>query len=136
MRKRRHELNVLLHDNDIDVIGLCETRLDEKVPDSDVSIAGYKIFRNDRDLNGGGVAIYIKENFAEPSVKLKSDSLELLVLELAPKNSKSFFVACWYRPPTSGVDIQAFENLRNKFKNLDHTEKEIILVCDTNCDFK
>ena len=136
MRKHRHKLSVLLHDNDIDVIGLCETRLDEKVPDSDVSIAGYKIFRNDRDLNGGGVAIYVKENFPEPSVKLKSDSLELLVLELASKNSKSFFVACWYRPPTSGVDIQAFENLRNELKNLDHTEKEIILVGDTNCDFK
>ena len=95
-----------------------------------------KIFRNDRDLNGGGVAIYVKESKPEPSVKLKSDSLELLVLELAPKNSKSFFVACWYRPPTSGVDIQAFENLRNELKNLDHTEKEIILVGDTNCDFK
>ena len=81
----------MLHDNDIDVIGLCETRLDETVTDSDVSIAGYKIFRNDRDLNGGGVAIYVKESFPEPSVKLKSDSLELLVLELAPKNTKSFF---------------------------------------------
>ena len=136
MRKHRHELSVLLHDNDIDVIGLCETRLDEKVADSDVSIAGYKIFRNDRDLNGGGVAIYVKESFPEPSVKLKSDSLELLVLELVPKNSESFFLACWYRPPTSGVDIQAFEDLRNELKNLDQNEKEIILVGDTNCDFK
>ena len=136
MRKHRHELSVFLHDNDIDVIGLCETRLDEKVADSDVSTAGYKISRNDRDLNGGGVAIYVKESFPEPSVKLKSDSLELLVLELAPKNSKSFFLACWYRPPTSGVDIQAFEDLRNELKNLDQNEKEIILVGDTNCDFK
>ena len=136
LRKYRHELSVLLHDNDIDVIGLCATRLDEKVPDSYVSIAEYKIFKNDRDLNGGGVAKYIKENFPEPSVKLKTHSLELLVLELAPKNSKLFFVACWYRPPTSVVDIQAFEDLRNELKNLDDTEKEIILVGDINCDFK
>ena len=71
LRKHRHELHILLHDNDIDVIGLCETRLDEKVADSDVSIAGYTIFRNDRDMNGGGVAIYVKESFPEPSVKLK-----------------------------------------------------------------
>ena len=70
------------------------------------------MFRNDRDMNGGGAAIYVKESFPEPSVKLKSASLELLVLELAPKNSKSFFLACRYRSPTSGVDIQAFEDLR------------------------
>ena len=42
LQKHRNQLNVLLHDNDIDVIGLCETRLDEKVADSDVLIAGYK----------------------------------------------------------------------------------------------
>ena len=127
---------MLLHDNEIDLIGLCETRLHEKVADSDISIAGYKILRNDRDLNGGGVAMYVKESFPEPSVKLKSDSLELLVLELVPKNRKSFFLACWYRPPISGVDIQAFEDLRNELKNLDQNEKEMILVDDTNCDFR
>ena len=136
LRKHRHELSVLLHDNGIDVIGLCEARLDNKVADSDVSIAGFKIFRNDQNLDGGGVVSYEKECFPEPSFKLKSDSLKLLVLELTPKNSKSFFLESLYRHSTPGVDIKAFENLRNDLKNLDHTEKEVILVVDTNCDFK
>ena len=65
LRKHRHELSVLFHDNDIDVIGVCETRLDEKVGESDVSIAGYKIFRNDRDLNGG-VPIFVMRVFLNP----------------------------------------------------------------------
>ena len=39
-------------------------------------------------------------------------------------------------PSTFGVDIQALENLRNELKNIDHTEKAIILAGDTNCDFK
>ena len=67
---------------------------------------------------------------------MKSDTLELLVLELAIKHSKSFYLACWYRPPTSGIDIQTFEKLRNELKILDQDEKEIILVGDKNCDFK
>ena len=136
MPKHKHELSALLHDNDIDIIGLCETRLDDKITDSDVSIAGYKIFRNDRDLDGGGIAIYIKESLPEPSIKLKNASLELFIHELEPEHSKSFFLACWYRPLTSGVDTQAFENLKNELKNLDQTEKDIILVGDTKCDFK
>ena len=62
LRKHRYELGALLHENCIDAIGLCETRLDSKVTDSNVSIAGCRIFRNDRNLNGGGAAIYIKED--------------------------------------------------------------------------
>ena len=41
-------------DNEIDIIGLSETRLDETVKDQDVSINGYRIYRNDRNPNGGG----------------------------------------------------------------------------------
>ena len=41
-------------DNEIDIIGLSETRLDATVKDQDVSINGYRIYRNDRNPNGGG----------------------------------------------------------------------------------
>ena len=39
----------MLNDNDIGIIGLCETRLDEMARDSNVNINGYNIFRNDRN---------------------------------------------------------------------------------------
>ena len=119
----------MLKDNDIDIIGLCETRLDDKIKDSEVSIPGYQIYRNDPDSKGGGVAIYVKETIPQPNVKL-------LCLKVAPKHGKSFFVVCWYRPPTSGVDTPAFNQLRDILKNLDLSEKEIILIGDTNCDLK
>ena len=124
----------MLNDNDIDVIGLCETRLDKTISDSEVSISGYNIFRNDRDVNGGGVAIYVKTSLPEPTVRIKCENLELISLEIAPKHAKSFLVVCWYRPPTA--DDAAFDNLREVFKNLDRDGKEIIFVGDTNCDFK
>ena len=69
-------------------------------------------------------------------MKLKSDALELLVLEIASKHSKSFYLASWYRPLTPEIDIQAFEILRKELKILNQNEKEIILVGDANCDFK
>ena len=55
----RNELNIILHENDIDIIGLSETRLENKTEDHERFIEGYKIFRNDRDSNGGGVAMYV-----------------------------------------------------------------------------
>ena len=43
---------------------------------------------------------------------------------------------CWYRPPTATVDEHAFENIREVLKALEKEGKEIILIGDTNCDFK
>ncbi len=52
--KDKDELSVILYENDIDVIGLSETKLDAEVEDREVFIEGNRIFRNDRNLNGGG----------------------------------------------------------------------------------
>ena len=65
---------------------------------------------------------------------MKSEKLELLSVEISPPQAKSFLVVCWYRPPTSGVDEESFENLRDTLRQLDKEEKEIILIGDTNCD--
>ena len=53
-RKYKDVLGVILHDNDIDIIGLSKTRLDKNIKDCELAIEGCKIFRNDRDANGGG----------------------------------------------------------------------------------
>ena len=63
----------MLNDHDIDIIGLSETELDETISDTEVNISGYKILRNDHDVNGGGVAIYVKASLPEPTVKIKSE---------------------------------------------------------------
>ena len=137
LRKHKFELGIILHDNIIDIIGVRETRLDSKVNDSEVSINGYRIYRNDRDSNGGGVAAYVKENFPKPIIKIKSYKLELISLEVSQNiHAKSIHLVSWYRPPTAGADELAFENLREIFKGLDREEKDIILIGDTNCDLK
>ena len=58
----------------IGIIGLSETRLYKTICDSEVNISGYNIFKNDRDVNGGGVAIYVKASLPEPTVRIKSDN--------------------------------------------------------------
>ena len=81
--------------------------------------------------------MYIKESLPEPKLKIISDELELIVLEVSHSNfARSFHVICWYRPPTASVDYAAFEELEKILKRLESDEKEIILIGDTNCDFK
>ena len=135
LRKYKSEIGIILHANNIDIFGLSETRLDSKVNNSEVSIHGYRIHRNDRDSNGREIAVYVRENLPEPITKIKSDKLELISLEVSQNiYAKSLHLVCWYRPPTAGVDEFAFENLREILKGLVSEEKEIILIGDTNCD--
>ena len=49
---------------------LTETWLDEVVPDSFIGINGFDIMRCDRNLNGGGVALFVRNSFAHEHVPL------------------------------------------------------------------
>ena len=53
--------------------------------------------------------MYIREGLPEPIIKLNSDKLELISLEVSQNiHARSFHLVCWYRPPTAGVDELAF----------------------------
>ena len=54
-------LQELVYSGDFDVVGICETWLNESVIDSEI-IPGYSIFRRDREDLGGGVIVAVKGN--------------------------------------------------------------------------
>ena len=61
--------------------------------------------------------------------------MQLLSLEIKQKSSKSFCLACWYRPRMPSVDENAFENLIDTLGILDSECKKIFFVCDIKCHF-
>ena len=48
----------------IHIIAITETWLDKKIEDAEVDIPGYKIYRKDRDADGGGVAVYVRNDLS------------------------------------------------------------------------
>ena len=82
------------------------------------------------------MAFYVKDSLTDVRLKSKSDELELLCLEITPRNAKSMFVLSWYRPPTPYTDKTSFDSLWEILRQLEKEDKEIILCGDTNCDFK
>ena len=63
------------------VIALCETWLDESVPELVLFIPNYHILRRDRNRHGGGLLLYISDDIPSTCLRRHS-SLELLVVEL------------------------------------------------------
>ena len=89
----------------IHVLCLAETWL---TPDTQplFRIDGYKPFYQSRVQRGGGVAIFIKENYTAQTmddVSYISESLECVFVR-ANNNVGSFVIGCLYRPPKSNID--------------------------------
>ena len=46
-----------------DLFGVAETRLDACISDDVIQVRGFKVFRQDKNLAGGGVALYVGETY-------------------------------------------------------------------------
>ena len=56
------EIKMLLEKKDLDILTLNETRLDNTLTDDSFFIHNYDLIRTDRNRQGGGVCLYIRNN--------------------------------------------------------------------------
>jgi exonuclease III len=104
--KHVEELRIFIHEQPIDILCINECRLDNSISNVEVEICGYEIVRRDRNRNGGGVAIYSRNNipYVERS-ELIPENVEALCLEIRKPKSKPVLVSIWYRPPDSNIEL-------------------------------
>ena len=59
-KKHIDQVRIFLCDNlTYDLFGVVETKLDPCISDDVIQVRGFKVFRKDRNLDGGGVALYV-----------------------------------------------------------------------------
>ena len=97
---RVNEINeTLVEDCKFDLIAVTESHLAPSTKDHEVELPSFKIFRKDRNRNGGGVAIYCHQNFSpHRRIDLERDDLEIIWVEVNISNKKHLISSC-YRPP-------------------------------------
>ncbi|XP_057292275.1 uncharacterized protein LOC130614833 [Hydractinia symbiolongicarpus] len=122
----------------IHIFGITESHLTEIIPDSLVSIEGYRTVRKDRKTGiGCGVIVYIRDNLKwQRRFDLERD-IESRVVEIFVEKSKSFIVCVMYRPPDSSLHgTKNFKTCLNDFLTISSTEdKETLLLGDLNIDY-
>jgi hypothetical protein len=100
----------LLVTDDIHILTISETHLDNSFDDTVVVIHGYNIYRKDRNAKGGGVAVYIQNHIP---VKLREDlmlnAVEGKWLQVHLPHRKPILVGCCYRPPSA--DTQYLDSM-------------------------
>ena len=134
IRNNVHELNYLIKENTIHILAISETHLDATVLDTEISIDGYNIFRKDRDKHGGGIALYIRNNFpAKLCSEFISDSLESSWVKVHLPHLKPVLIGCCYRPP--GSDVQYLKDLCVLIDRVTDVNCDIFLLGDMNIDW-
>ena len=121
----------LLYSNNIHLLAVGETWLDESVLDSEIDIDGYSVLRRDRNRHGGGVMFYVCDNVSYKHVSITTEEVENIWLSLVV-NKKSYLIGNIYRPPSSHSDY--FDNMLDLIEQATNISENVIVVGDLNYD--
>lgn len=116
------ELQLFLHSNTIDILLLNETFLK---PDLNFKIPGYRIYRHDRESNGGGVAIVIKNSIRNTLLKsVQTSNIENIAIEIEI-NKKRISIISVYSPNFN-------EHFKKDLLSIIKKHKEFFIFGDLN----
>ena len=95
LRNKFESLVQMLHNN-LDILLISETKIDSSFPTAQFQTEGCTAYRLDRNANGGGILVYIREDIL--STLLNSDmSIESFYNEINMRKKK-WPLACTYNP--------------------------------------
>ena len=118
----------------LDILIITETKLDSTFPTSQFLINGFcKPFRRDRNRDGGGVLIYVREDIPSKQVKISlASDIESIFVELNFRKTKWLLFGC-YHPPSQN-DEYFFGQLSNYLDQLSHSYEKYMLIGDFNAE--
>ena len=115
--------------SNVDILLISETKNDSSFPTAQFKIEGYTTYRLDRNSNGGGILLYIREDI--PSTLLNTKLLiEGFCIEINIRKKK-WLLVCTYNPNKNLIS----NHLKEIGKNLDNYSSKydnFILLGDLN----
>ena len=129
------DVDVVLKKTNIDVMAFSESRLDSTIADSLICPSNYVCYRKDRNRQGGGCTVFVKNKW--PSKRrddLESSCLEMVCVEICPEKARNTLFITTYKPPIMDSDkfVTRFQDVLMKLEN--ETIKDIIITGDFNAD--
>ena len=118
LRNKIRDLRLIIHDVPIDYFVIRETKLDNSIPNAQLTIDNYEIrTRRDRDKHGGGLIEFVRKGLICKRLR-KNDSLNIEVIcsEVNIPN-KNWVVFIIYRLPDYSNLLALFREL-GKYLNL------------------
>ena len=116
--------------NNLDILLISETKIDSSFPTAQFQI-GYTTYRLDRNTNGGGILLYIREDI--PSTLLNSDiSIESSYIEINIRKKK-WILVCTYNP-NKNLTSNHLKEMGKSLDNYSSKYDNFILPGDLNSE--
>ena len=118
-----------------DILGLSETKLDHTFPDTQFHISGYRLFRKDRNCNGGGLLTYIRSDIPCRRIYTleKTSKVETIVIEVQPNKRNKLLLIMTYNPPKNSKQI-FIEEVSSLLDSAYDTYSKVWIMGDMNFD--
>ena len=104
IKTKQHLLENMIRSTYPDIIFGTETWIDNSIKDSQIFPRGYTIFRNDRNLSGGGVLIAVKNNYIATATPELQTECEIVWCKLELVGHKAIYLCSYYNPRTSNEE--------------------------------
>ena len=115
------------------IIAFTESWLDNTVSDGEICIPGYKVYRKDRNWNGGGIVLFVDEELRiNRRTDLESTDLKAVWLEIRERANRQALIGAIYRPPSS--DSRFMVDLADTLQLIRSEQKEVVILGDLNCN--
>ena len=106
LRNKFELLTQQIKDN-IDVLMISETKLDESFPTSQLFMNGFSSPHGfARNCNGGGILLYIREDIPSKLLSIEGDLTEAFLVEINLYNKRKWLISCSYNPKTTSIANQ------------------------------
>ena len=97
----------------IDILMISERKLDESFPPVQFLLDGYcDPFRFDRDGNGGGILLYIRDDIPSKLLSINKN-IEGFFVEINLRNKKKWLLSCSYNPTKMQISNHLAELSKN-----------------------
>ena len=113
--KKQADFKAAVTNHNPDIILGCESKIDEDIATYSFIQPNYTVYRKDRNQNGGGVFIAVKDTLISSNVDVNSDG-EIIWATLQFAHSKPLFIASYYGPQKNKE--QAVDNLAKSLSKI------------------
>ena len=134
IRNKFDQLKYLIKDN-VDILVITETKIDDSFPEGQFKMDGFAIpFRLDRNCNGGGILIYVREDI--PCKQLTKHTfpgdIEGVFVEINLRKTKWLLFGT-YHPPSQS-DNYYFDSLTKALDQYLEKYDKFLLAGDFNAE--
>ena len=135
VRNKFENITDLLEENLIDLLAITESKLDDSFTNSQFHRDGFKLYRNDRNKNGGGIMFYVRSDIPHRirnELNCNTEFVESLIVETHWKNEKWLLIVIYN--PHKRHENELIEYLYKLYEKEVGNYNEIICTGDLNIE--